>query len=383
MKLSKKTLLILPAVILSLTSCGKNKRYEAEKYVLNYYQAADAQECTGDFNILQLSDIHLGCMTDNDYHFKFIAKTIQKAKDALGSSPLHLIVITGDTFTFANKTTVEEVCNFFEGQKIPWAITFGNHDEQGYFAVDWLTNYLTRLSQTQDSHLLFVDYPDDDVFGSANYVIDLHDDKKAPDDYRQLVIMDSNRYNYGEGMGYDYIHLDQIDWYSRMHEYFFRKYLDVNDQLSSLAFWHIALPEYKEATVKAKSDESLYLKGNKYDGDFTYENCPRDIHEERDSTPLVNTGFFDRIEQLNYTKGIFVGHTHANNSCINFQKDNNDKTDPVALCYGVKSTNTVYYSKNGHLGGSLIRFHNGRDEVNNQYFQPDIIFHSYKDLEVK
>ena len=382
-----KLLLLAPVALLSLTSCGRQVRYQEKDYVLSYYDAKDAKTVVSNenFNILQLSDIHFTYLADNQYHFKFIKKTIDAAKAILeNEGGLHLIVITGDTFTFATKETIMECCAFFESQGVPWTITFGNHDEQGYFSVDWMTNYLTALSDRTDTNLLFVDHPNDDVFGSANFVINLHDDGVAHlDDHRQIVIMDSNRYNYGEGMGYDYIHTDQIDWYERMYHYFVNK---GDSTPVSLAFFHIPLPEYTDAYNKAKDAD--FDKSDVYNAaetpTITENQKPRKTRGEDESSPEINSHFLDRIENCDwYTRGIFVGHDHINNYSVNYDKDG-DNTKDIKFNYGIKATNTVYYDE-AYLGGQIIHFAN----ISNNDYDPstkittDLILHKYSDLEVK
>lgn len=379
MKLNK-LLMLTPIVMLALTSCGKPHRYDSEDYVLDYSDAANATDADvyreGDFYILQLSDIHLTYLADSDIHFRFIEKTIEATSKAIKKDhpnrDIDLIVITGDTFTFATKETIIETCNFFEKQGYPWTITFGNHDEQGYFSVDWMTGYLNDLSRKTNSNLLFRDLQDDDVFGSANFFIDLNDAQ------RKIIMMDSNRYNYGEGLGYDYIHSDQINWYQRMIQY-------THKELgASLAFFHIPLPEYVDAYNKADADD--FLKSPVYDGNGTrVDLVTRNICGEPPSVPLVNSGFFDAITShetgLEDTKGIFVGHDHINSYCCQYQKD---PLNDIVLCYGIKATNTVYYD-DAYLGGQLITFHSLNDPNADakDWFETSLILHKYADMGVK
>lgn len=377
-----KLFLLAPIAVLSLTSCGKQVRYTEKEYVLNYNSAKNPVPYSeGEaFNVLQLSDIHFTYLADNQYHFKFIQKTINAAKKATGDK-LHLIAISGDTFTFATKDTIKECCDFFESQGTPWTITFGNHDEQGYFSVDWMTGYLTELSKKSESNLLFVDHPDDDVFGSANFVINLHNNDHLNDN-RQIIMIDSNRYNYGEDMGYDYIHTDQIDWYERMYYYF--KEIEHIDNPTSIAFFHIPLVEYTDAYNKARDanqfDTSKVYNGN---GDLVEgkEAFKRDSRGEDESSPKVNSGFLDRIARDNfYTKGIFVGHDHINNYSVNYDYDDVPGAD-IKFNYGIKATNTVYYD-DAYLGGQIIHFGYSSDPSVDD-ITTDLILHKYSEMEVK
>lgn len=402
-----KSILLAPVAVLSLSSCAIIRQrlpINEDTYIIKYdnlhahdYMPLDED---GDFNILQLSDLHMSAMDDAPLHFAFMKKTIDEAKyilehDENGPRHLHLIVISGDVFTFSTRDTVKELCNFFESQKIPWTLTFGNHDEQGYYPIDWLTSYLTDLSSKFESNLLFRDFPNDDVFGSANFVIDLP--RYSQDNQsRQIIMLDSNRYNYGEGYGYDYIHGDQIDWYLRAYEAIRLEYQKSygDREPNSLAFFHIPVPEYLDAYNDARNPKdpshpnSTFLKSNVY----TYENntwnkkeaVTRDVHiDSSEGSPEVNTGFFETVQDLGYTKGFFVGHAHMNNNCMDYKLNVNDQNS-VALCYGIKSTDRVYMDES-LLGGQLIRYKSsskvGDDEhKGSAWFDTDLIYHKYTDL---
>ena len=398
----KKLYLLAPVVVLSLTSCGsKSVRYKIEDYCLSYNDMiskrhSDFKASYSEFNILQLSDLHMGMMDDFDYHMNFVKETIEQTNEILkeknnsnsNSGHIDLIIITGDVFTFSDKRTVYELCDFFESQKIPWTLTFGNHDEQAYYSVDWLTSYLTNLSKRDDSYLLFKDMPDDDVFGNANFVIDLDSDSESSNGVnRQIVMLDSNRYNYGEGYGYDYIHYDQIDWYNRVVDYFQEKY---SNGPKSLCFFHIPLPEYRDAFNDAQDDSKsnasfingkLYIKGDK-EKEVTREGDK----DTSDGAPKVNTHFFDALLKSNYVKGTFVGHAHTNTYCVDYNNEGKslENNNSVALCYGVKSTDRVYCDYE-MLGGQLITFYDSSKDQDNDsdgqkgsdWFDVDLIYHKY------
>lgn len=391
MKLNK-SLLLAPVVLLSLSSCAIIRhRVKIEEYFIDYATTAkDAKplDNNGDFNILQLSDIHMSVMDDADTHYRFIQETINEAK-AITNDNLHLIAISGDVFTFANKDTVKELCAFFEKQQTPWTLTFGNHDEQGYYAIDWLTGYLTELSKSDNSNLLFVDFPNDDVFGSSNFVIDLPETNEGQS--RQIVMIDSNRYNYGEGYGYDYIHADQIDWYLRACDYIYGEHQTSTLNPNSLAFFHIPVQEYVDAynDAKAEKGNSTFLEGGKYvfeNGEWQDKTTvTRNDHKDKsDGCSKINSGFYSVVQEIGYTKGFFVGHCHTNTNCMDYRPSGSADTDnSVALCYGVKATDRVYCDEN-MMGGQLIRYHSqpkeGKINKGSAWFDLDLIYHKYADL---
>ncbi|MBO4703266.1 MAG: metallophosphoesterase [Bacilli bacterium] len=281
---------------LSLTACG-GKSYSPKDYMLEL-------EYTGNFKILQLTDTHIADKDDQDLHYAFLDLLI---KDANKANDLDFIVVTGDLFTFAGKATARRYCDFLDSYGIPWSVVFGNHDEQTYFSVDWWTNYLNNYG----SNCYFKDIQDDDVAGNCNFAINL---KKGGVVTDQLIMMDSNRYYFGDYMGYDYFKKSQIDWYSELVD---QTAADNGGVVNSLMFYHIPLPEVNDA----------YEKGTLIYGEKREDCCP----------PDQDLGFFDIIKAKGSTSAMFFGHDHINN----FEAD----YEGVKFCYGIKSTNRIYFDE--------------------------------------
>lgn len=308
----KKGLLLLSSVFaVTLSSCS-NVKHNVSEYImkLNY---------SSDYRILQLSDTHLGDKDDLEKHFKFMDLTINESKP-------NLIVVTGDLFTFTSKTTAKRFFQYLDSKGVDWTVTFGNHDEQCYFSVDWLTGYLNNFG----SHCVFKDIQDDDVQGNANFAINL---MKGEDIFEQLIVMDSNRYYYGSYFGYDYFKQDQIDWYSNLVDYTTQENAGV--VVPSLMFYHIPLPEIDEAWDKSEAGDPSAIR--KY-GEKGEKTCP----------PEYNSHFFDKILEKGSTHGMYFGHDHLNNFIVNYKG--------VDFAYGIKSTDRIYYG-NAMLGGRTIVLH--------------------------
>ena len=161
----------------SLTACG-GKSYNPSDYIVGTLPYRDG------FKILQLTDIHLSDKDDQDLHYAFMDKLITEANAA---HDVDFMVVTGDLFTFASRDTAKRLFKFLDSYDIPWTVIFGNHDEQTYFPVDWMTSYLNNFG----SNCIFKDLQDDRIQGNSNFVIDL---MKADNTvFEQLVVMDSNR----------------------------------------------------------------------------------------------------------------------------------------------------------------------------------------------
>ena len=313
--LMKKRFIALTFIsAVALTACG-TKQYQPKDYVLTLdYQ--------NDFKILQLTDLHMADKDNQEEHYKFLDLIFDDER----TNGTDLVVVTGDLFTFASKPTAERLFNYLDEQKIPWTVTFGNHDEQCYFSVDWLTGYLNKLGKSDKSYCMFKDLQDDDVNGNCNFVINLMDGANVHD---QLFIMDSNRYNYGEYFGYDCFHQDQIDWYERMVTY--TKEQNGGTIVPSLMFYHIPLPEVNDAWEKGTK---IYADGRKLE-----KSCP----------PDKDFGFFNKIHELGSTKAMFFGHDHINDFINEYQG--------IWFAYGIKSTDRIYHDDT-MLGGRTITIHN-------------------------
>lgn len=328
--MNKRILLpLLPLFAVSLSSCANvNVHHAIDEYILQ-------MDYKKDFKILQLNDIHIGDKDNRKLHYDFIDLTIKDANP-------DLIILDGDIFTFASRYTAEELFKFIDSHKIPWTATFGNHDEQCYFSIDWLTGYLNNFG----SYCLFKDIQDDDVFGNANFAINLMDGGEI---FETIVIMDSNRYYFGSYFGYDYIKEDQIEWYENVINYV----SDVKGEVvRSLAFFHIPFAEFETAWTAYKNGEAgaEYIIGEK---------------GEKVSCPKINSGLYNKMYELGSTDGVFCAHDHLNDYAINY--------NGIVLSYGVNSTDRIYYSET-MMGGQVITLHEDNSFTISQ------IFHTYDEV---
>ena len=335
----KLTLLSLIPVLLT-TSCKSGVAHDIKEYILEL-------DWKDNFTILQLTDTHLGDKDDLPMHYKFLDNTIEK----LDTKP-DLIVVTGDVFTFAGKNTVKGFCSWLESKKIPWTLTWGNHDEQCYFSIDWLTGYLNDLSKKSE-YCKFIDIQDDDVHGNANFAINLKEGSVIKE---QIIVMDSNRYYFGDYFGYDCFKEDQIKWYEKLVNK--TKEDNGGTVVPSMMFYHIPLPEVDDA----------YEKGTKY-ADIT-SNIPAktdNFQQKRENTcpPEHDYNFFKTIHDLGSTKQMFFGHDHINDFAHEYEG--------ILFSYGVKSTDRVYFADD-MLGGQTITIKSDHSVSIKQYF------HSYEEV---
>ena len=336
-----KFLVVTAIAAVCLSSCSTGVRHKMSEYILEY-DIGSASE----FKILQLTDIHVGDKDYQDLHYKFMDLTIKDANP-------NMIIVTGDLFTFGSKDTAKTLFKFLDSYDVPWTLTFGNHDEQVYFSIDWMTNELMTGGY---KHCLFKDIQDDDVHGNANFAINL---KKSGSIFEQLIIMDSNRYYFGNYFGYDFFKPNQINWYKDLVNYT-KDTLNGGTVAKSLMFYHIPLPEIDNAWDDYKAGKSIA----QWVSDGEVAGHPRD-KREKSCPPDYNSGFFKVIKEMNSTTGMYFGHDHVNNFII--------KYDGIDFAYGIKSTFNIYYDEQ-MLGGRTITI-NSEHKV-----QYQDIYHTYAEV---
>ncbi len=316
--LQKITALTLSLLILmSLFSCYEeiSFRDNLDKYTVNNIESKRdiIPEFRDGFNILQLTDIHWSTSTQvgtEEYgQARYIRKLIDEAQRHT-KDKIDLIEITGDTFMLSNKSTVNAFIETMEEIGIPYAITWGNHDREGKYNPDWISE---RFSEAE--HCLYAELEGDDLNGSSNYVINL--DKNGKTKW-QLFHLDSGA-SHREGaadffLTYEYIREEQLDWLYAVHK----------PGVPSLAYYHIGQKDQEELFEKAKAGEKGYSA--KF---FELEGMGASKVED---APSVDKAFRD-----NNIKGAFIGHAHNNDITI---------TTPSGAIYGygVKTGTELYYA---------------------------------------
>lgn len=353
---NKRLLKVTPLFALALSSCG-TVHYQPKDYILELPWKEN-------FKILQLNDIHIGLKDDQELQFMFLDKIIEQAENP------DLIVICGDLFTFGNRGTAKRTFKWLDSHEIPWTVTWGNHDEQCTYSIDWVTGYLNDLNEQRasgKSYCVFKDIQDDDIMGNANFAINLMNGNKVEE---QVIIMDSNRYNFGEYQGeneyeeytgYDAFHEDQVQWYKDLVDYTTKQNGEV--PVSSLAFFHIPLPEYEDAWNEYNKDGEPKETENVK---LVQSQC--ETSGEGIACPKINTGMFDAMLEGESTKGVFVAHDHKNNWALEYKG--------ITLSFGVNSSDRVYFSKD-LLGGQTITIHADKTFSINQFC---LSYDLYKEL---
>ncbi|KAK5583076.1 hypothetical protein RB653_004666 [Dictyostelium firmibasis] len=288
-------------------------------------------------SIIQFTDLHFGegenetWGKEQDINSTRVMNTIL---DKEGN--VDLILFTGDLITGNNidgnvSKYWEYAVNVAKTRNIPWAITFGNHDDLS--TNDNSTRFdLMSLDIKLGSHSKFgpIGIP-----GVSNYNLNIyefindnqknknnnHNNKEEKENSgRPLATLwlfdsgdgendctqyDKSRREFG-GDGYKcntYITKEQIEWYENET----LKYAIGDDHLPLWegAFFHIPLQEYM-------------LIWN-YDVCFGWNN-------DSIACQPVNEGLFKKFVEIGRVRMISVGHNHGNDFCSTF--------DNIKMCYG-------------------------------------------------
>ncbi len=268
------------------------------------------------FKVIQLTDVHIG---GGFLSIKKDSMAINAVAAMITAEKPDLVVITGDIAypvpfqagTFNNKTSAELFAQLMEKLGVYWVPVFGNHDTEAYsyYSREKISEF---YSQEKFSHCLFQAGPED-VDGYGNSIINVKNTKGEIT--QSLVMLDSHSYVDNDYFGimwkYDTIHESQVKWYEDSLNKIKAENNDVMPK--SLAFFHIAIPEYKTAWDEYRANDFndtenvKYIYGKAGEKDYSVY------------TSEYNYGFFDKVKELGSTQGMFCGHDHLNNFSIDYK----------------------------------------------------------------
>lgn len=262
----------------------------------------------GKFRIIQFTDLHYVAGAEPS------KKTISMMESTLDSEKPDLVVFTGDVVVKApTRKGWDEVLQVVISRRIPYLVTFGNHDDEAEMKRREVAEYVATKP-----YLINKDVSLEGVSGFLNSAVTVHSKDGKPGAI--LYAMDSHAYSKNSRVkGYGWFAHDQVSWYRKTSA----QYLEASkDTLPALAFFHIPLPEYGLAFDDIK---------NKRVG----------VRYEKECPPEINTGMYAAMFEAGDVLGTFVGHDHVNDYLVDY--------NGIALVYGCwsGSENTYQRSKNG------------------------------------
>lgn len=236
----------------------------------------------GEFKIVQFTDVHFkpGNPASD--------VALKRINEVLDAERPDLVVFTGDLIYAAPaNTALRTVLSCASSHKVPFVVTFGNHDdEQGKTRAE-LYDVIRSIP--------FNVQPDRGEKESPDYVLPLKS-SDGMQDAALLYCLDSHAYSkLPDVKGYDWFTFDQIDWYRKQSASYTARHS--GKPLPALAFFHIPLPEYNQAA----SDENTILIGSRM---------------EKACAPELNTGMFTAMKECGDVMGMFVGHDHDNDYTV-------------------------------------------------------------------
>lgn len=266
----------------------------------------------GKFKIMQMSDIQ--DYIDTETKPTLNQKTVNLMNAALDAEQPDLVVITGDQIGGNMdgeelQSLMTQIAQPFEERKIPWLVTFGNHDEDattalnqdGWNKIKQLSFYRSfkyNINRASMSGVQGFKSNGKNTIGVGDMYQLIYDQEGKTPIYN-IWALDSNAYadtNTGIS-GYDWIRPAQIQWYAQTSKQLEAKY---GSKINSLMFYHIPTPEWGDMW---DNKDKFGVVGEKNE-----EECP----------PNVNSGMFLAALERGDVKGMFVGHDHVNDYTGNY-----------------------------------------------------------------
>lgn len=270
-----------------------------------------------------------------------------------------LIVLSGDNvygeFDDAG-TTLTALIATMENYKIPWTLTYGNHDNETRKGVEW-----TCEQYANAEHCLFTRDPIEDIQGNGNFTIGI----KQGDKLSEVVwLLDSNGHTDSDPDQNMYSHVGLFEEQEQWFEDTCLKLQQFNAGVmpKSIGFFHhpmraIGDGMQKYGYVSPKND--FYTEDGDY-GQFKQFAIPE--NENGDSGCMnYDCGFIDsdysfhKLLKKYNCEGWFFGHVHENNTSVTHEG--------VRYTFGLKCAYYDTYANPTGREGGLAKSVIGRDEI--------------------
>jgi len=257
------------------------------------------------FKIVQFTDTHFYVGGERS------PEVLENIREVMKTEQPDLVILTGDIVSGSGRKwpTIESwevLTDLFIEYQCPYAVAFGNHDDEAQTTREELLEYLSERPFSVMS-----DDGRDEVEGTGNYVLPVYNRDGLAE--KLIYCMDSRSYSLARDKGvegYGWFDRSQVSWFAETN----LSWLEKNQKVQSLFFFHIPLPEYKYAF-----DHGEFRKG---------------VRMEEECAPEINTGMFSEMVLQGNVLGTFVGHDHNNNYVAQLYK--------IALCYGYFSGGNSY-----------------------------------------
>ncbi|MFF2272460.1 metallophosphoesterase family protein [Agromyces sp. NPDC058136] len=262
----------------------------------------------GTFKVVQFNDTQDDELTDR--------RTVELIEKTLDQEQPDFVLINGDVITggcetrLAVKQAINNVVWPMESRGIPWAVTYGNHDEDSLpqsgvdeaGMLDFYRSYDYNMNAENIAG----------VTGTGNTIVPVGSSTKKNREAFALWLLDSGRYAPGTINGqnfagyptWDWLRMDQVAWYREESMQLEKK---LGRKLPGLMFIHIALWEHRfmwwgGVDTRTAADAARGKARHSIVGERNEDECPGPI----------NSGMYNAILERGDVKGVFVGHDHVN-----------------------------------------------------------------------
>lgn len=269
----------------------------------------------GKFRVVQFNDTQDSHLTDR--------RTIEFMGLVLDRERPDFALINGDVIA-SGPTTDEQVYQALnnvvrpmEDRSVPWAITFGNHDEDPNEEpgvnvsrpdmVEFVRRYRHNLNSPAETG----------GYGNSNVHLVIGD-SAAGDPRFALWLLDSGSYLPDEVAGqskedlpgYDYIRPQQIEWYRGES---LRTERACGHRVDSLMYFHIPTFEHRDMWFGGPGKDGLVAHGR-----AERRHGIEGVKKEDVYHGSFNSGIYSAVVERGDVRGIYCGHDHINSFRGNF-----------------------------------------------------------------
>ncbi|NHC46996.1 metallophosphoesterase family protein [Motilibacter aurantiacus] len=267
----------------------------------------------GRFKIVQFNDTQDDHRTDR--------RTLELMGRVLDTEQPDLVVLVGDNINGGPRTTLEmkqalnNVIQQMESRQIPWAATFGNHDEDSTGRTGF--DEAAQLDFFRGYRWNVNDKGARDITGTGNMSL-LIDDSEGKAPAFNVWLLDSGRYapdtiagqDFAGYPDWDWLRGDQIGWYLEESAQLEKRQ---GRKVPGLMFLHIPLWEHRfmwwaSVDSRTAADHQRAVQKHSIVGERNEDECPGPF----------NSGMFSAIQHRGDVKGVFCGHDHVNTYVGNY-----------------------------------------------------------------
>lgn len=279
----------------------------------------------GTFQITVFSDLHFAENEDSIKGPMQDARTAEVVKKVLERESSQLVVLNGDLIsgygTTADNVTLylDQVVAPIVDLGLPWATTYGNHDNQQYSKSTDLFKREKYYKNSLTQNML----PDTPHAGVSNYFLPVYSASGDPNVPEVILWFFDSR---GGDEPHDWVDDSVVDWFKKTSANFTQQY---NKTIPSLAFFHIPIsaaydfqkdPGVDPSREPGIDGEKVWWQGRGYDGKTGHD-----------------VSFMSVLSNTDGLLAAFSGHDHDNDWCFKWKRVTTNPAgagDGVNVCYG-------------------------------------------------